>query len=52
MAAKKFKYRKRDKGLFHQQDVEEIYDRYIAQASSDDEYSDFCDELDAHAGCW
>ena len=40
VAAKKYKYRKRNEGLFCQQDVEEIYDRYITQAASDDEYSD------------
>ena len=51
VAAKKYKYRKRDEGLFHQQDVEEIYDCYVTQVSSDDEYSDFCDELDSHADC-
>ena len=44
-AAKKYKYRERNEGLFCQQDVEEIYDRYIAQAAADvdqsmDDYSD------------
>ena len=40
VAAKKYKYRKRNEGLFCQQAVEEIYDRYITQAAADDEYSD------------
>ena len=35
VAAKKYQYRKRDEGLFRQQDVEEIYERYITQASLD-----------------
>ena len=44
-AAKKYKYRERNEGLFCQQDVEEIYDRYISQAAADidqfmDDYSD------------
>ena len=44
-AAKKYKYRERNEGLFCQQDVEEIYDRYITQAAADvdqliDDYSD------------
>ena len=33
IAAKKYKYRRRDEGLFRQQDVEEIYDRYLKEAS-------------------
>ena len=32
VAAKRYKYRTRDEGMFRQQDVEEIYDRYITQA--------------------
>ena len=33
VAAKRYKYRTRDEGIFCQHDVEEIYDRYIAQAA-------------------
>ena len=33
LVAKKYKYRTRDEGLFHQQVVEDIYDRYITQAA-------------------
>ena len=29
IVAKKYKYRRRDEGMFCQQDVEEIYDRYL-----------------------
>ena len=29
VAAKKYKYRRRDEGIFCQYDVEEIYDRYL-----------------------
>ena len=32
IAAKKYKYRRRDEGMFCQQDVEEIYDRYLTEA--------------------
>ena len=32
VAAKKYKYRRRDEGMFCQQDVEEIYDRYLSEA--------------------
>ncbi len=35
IAAKKYKYRERDEGMFRQQDVEEIYERYITQAAED-----------------
>ena len=35
LAAKKYKYRTRDEGMFRQHDVEEVYDRYIAEAESD-----------------
>ena len=35
LAAKKYKYRTRDEGMFRQHDVEEIYDRYIDQAMTD-----------------
>jgi peptide/histidine transporter 3/4 len=43
VAAKKYKYRQRDEGLFRQQAVEEIYDRYLTEAQdnsidSSDEY--------------
>ena len=34
LAAKKYKYRTRDEGIFRQQVVEDIYDRYITQNSS------------------
>ena len=33
VAAKRYKYRTRDEGMFCQHDVEEIYDRYIEQAA-------------------
>ena len=44
-AARRYKYRERNEGLFSQHDVEEIYDRYITQAAADqlnfsDNYSD------------
>ena len=35
VAAKRYKYRTRDEGMFRQHDVEEIYDRYINQAALD-----------------
>jgi dipeptide/tripeptide permease len=35
LAAKRYKYRTRNEGMFRQHDVEEIYDRYIDQAESD-----------------
>ena len=35
VAAKRYKYRTRDEGMFRQHDVEEIYDRYIDQAALD-----------------
>ena len=34
LAAKRYKYRKRDEGMFHQHEVEEIYDRYMKQVST------------------
>ena len=34
LAAKRYKYRTRDEGIFRQYDVEEIYDRYIDQAEA------------------
>jgi dipeptide/tripeptide permease len=45
VAVWRYKYRERNEGLFCQQDVEEIYDRYITQAAADvdqflDDYSD------------
>ena len=42
VAAKRYKYRKRDEGMFSQQEVEEIYDRYLPPASENDTngYSD------------
>ena len=42
VAAKKYKYRERNEGLFCQQDVEEIYDRYITQAAADINHT--CDD--------
>ena len=33
LAAKRYKYRTRDEGMFRQHDVEEIYDRYMDQAA-------------------
>ena len=39
LAAKRYKYRTRDEGIFHQHDVEEVYDHYIDQAASDINYS-------------
>ena len=40
-AARRYKYRERNEGLFSQPDVEEIYDRYITQAAADvDQFSD------------
>ena len=35
LAAKKYKYRTRDEGMFHQHDVEEVYDCYMDQALAD-----------------
>ena len=35
VAAKKYKYRRGDEGMFCQQDVEEIYDRYLSEAPTD-----------------
>ena len=32
IAAKKYKYRERDEGMFHQQDVEDVYECYIQQS--------------------
>ena len=40
LAAKRYKYRTRDEGIFRQQDVEEIYDRYITQDQMDSFTSD------------
>ena len=41
VAAKKYKFRRRDEGLFLQQDIEEVYDRYITQAAAEvDQFSD------------
>ena len=40
LAAKRYKYRTRDEGMFRQQDVEEIYDRYITQNQPDSLVSD------------
>ena len=37
VVAKKYKYRARNEGLFRQQDIEEIYDRYITQAAVGDQ---------------
>ena len=35
VAAKKYKYRRREEGMFCQHDVEEIYDRYLMEAHLD-----------------
>ena len=35
IAAKRYKYRTRDEGMFRQHDVEEVYDRYMDQALAD-----------------
>ena len=40
VAAKKYKYRTRNEGLFRQVDVEEVYDRYITQAMANDSYDE------------
>ena len=46
VAAKKYKFRRRDEGLFLQQDIEEVYDRYITQAAAEvDRFSDESDYL-------
>ena len=37
LAAKRYKYRTRDEGMFHQHDVEEVYDRCITQRASANE---------------
>ena len=37
LAAKRYKYRTRDEGMFRQHDVEEVYDRYITQRASANE---------------
>ena len=36
VAAKKYKYRARNEGMFRQMDIEEIFEREIEQASMDD----------------
>ena len=36
VAAKKYKYRRRDEGMFRQMDIEEVFEREIKQASMDD----------------
>ena len=44
LAAKRYKYRTRDEGMFCQHDVEEIYDRYIDQRGSEDYSFDSLDD--------
>ena len=44
LAAKRYKYRTRDEGMFRQHDVEEIYDRYIDQRGSEDYSFDNVDD--------
>ena len=44
MAAKKYKYRERNEGLFRQQNVEEVYERYISQAPVDNAMSYYEDD--------
>ena len=39
VAARRYKYRRRNEGWFCQHDVEEIYDRYLPQAAVDDDSS-------------
>ena len=46
VAAKKYRYRERDEGLFCQLDVEEIYERYITQHRVRLDSSDFDDSTD------
>ena len=45
VVAKRYKYRRRDEGLFSQQEVEEIYDRYLPSAAEND--SDSCSDSDS-----
>ena len=40
IAAKKYKYRERDEGIFNQQQVEEVYERYIIAQAAEDNLSD------------
>ena len=35
VAAKKYKYRRRDEGMFRQMDIEEVFEHEIKQASMD-----------------
>ena len=44
LAAKRYKYRTRDEGMFRQHDVEEIYDRYMDQRGSEDYSFDSLDD--------
>ena len=37
LAAKRYKYRTRDEGMFRQHDVEEIYDRYMDRAAANND---------------
>ena len=45
VAAKKYKYRERNEGLFRQQNVEEVYERYISQAPVDNAMSYYEDDI-------
>ena len=44
LAAKRYKYRTSDEGMFRQHDVEEIYDCYIDQRGSEDYSFDSVDD--------
>ena len=44
VAAKKYKYRERNEGLFRQQNVEEVYERYISQVPVDNAMSYYEDD--------
>ena len=40
ITAKKYKYREREEGMFRQQHVEEVYERYVKQAAAEDNISE------------
>ena len=40
IAAKKYRYRERDEGMFRQQQVEEVYERYITTQAAEDNLSE------------
>ena len=39
VAAKKYKYRKRDEGVFRQMDIEDVFEREIEQTSVNSVYN-------------